>query len=84
MPAPQSLKLDRGDVAFVDRTGVALAMSTQRDTLVLITYPDQTSWTTISARLRSWIVGALWLFATVVFLFVLQRMLRRRRRTADQ
>ncbi len=84
LPAPQSLKLDRGDVAFVDRTGVALAMSTQRDTLVLITYPDQTSWTTISARLRSWIVGALWLFATIVFLFVLQRMRRRHRRAADQ
>ena len=84
LPAPQSLKLDRGDVAFVDNTGAALAMSTQRDTLVLITYPDQTSWMTISARLRPWIVGALWLFATAVFLFVLQRMLRRRRRTSDQ
>ncbi len=84
LPAPQSLKLDRGDVAFVDNTGAALAMSTQRDTLVRITYPDQTSWMTISARLRPWIVGALWLFATAVFLFVLQRMLRRRRRTSDQ
>ncbi len=84
LPAPQALKLDRGDVAFVDKTGVALAMSTQRDTLLLVTYPDQTSWTTISGQLRSWIVGALWLFATIVFLFVLQRMLRRRQRTSDE
>lgn len=84
LPAPSAVKLDRGDVAFIDRTGVALAMSTQRDTLVLITYPDQTSWTTISARFRSWIVGGLWLFATIAFLFALQRMMRRHRHRADQ
>jgi len=29
---------------FVDRAGVALAMSTERDTLVQVTYPDQVSW----------------------------------------
>jgi hypothetical protein len=59
-------------------------MSTVRDTLVLISYPDQTSWTTISGRFSSWIVGSLWLLATVAFLFALQRMLRRRARTVDE
>jgi hypothetical protein len=84
LPSPAALKLDRGDVAFLDQTGVALAMSTVRDTLVLISYPDQASWTTISGRFRSWIFGSLWLLATVVFLFVLQRMLRRRARATDE
>jgi len=83
LPAPVATKLDRGDVAFLDDGGVALAMSTARDTLVLITYPDQTSWTTVSQRYRSWIIGSLWLLATVTFLFALQRMLRRRQRTTE-
>jgi hypothetical protein len=84
LPAPASLKLDRGDVAFLDNAGIAFAMSTLRDTLVLITYPDQTSWATISERFGSWIIGGLWLLATVVFLFALQRLLRRRPRTSDE
>ncbi len=84
LPSPAALKLDRGDVAFLDQTGVALAMSTVRDTLVQITYPDQASWTTISGRFRAWIIGGLWLLATVAFLFALQRMLRRRPRTTDE
>ena len=33
-PAPADLHLDHGDVAFVDANGVALAMSTERDTVV--------------------------------------------------
>ena len=78
LPAPDALKLDRGDVAFLDRNGVALAMSTERDTLVQISYPDQVSWLTVAERFRSWIVAGLWLIATVGFLFVLQRMFRRR------
>jgi cellulose synthase operon protein B len=75
---PAELRLERGDVAFVDKTGVALAMSTERDTLVRIAYPDQVSWFTVADRFRSWIIGGLWLLATVVFLLALQRVLRRR------
>ena len=78
LPAPDALKLDHGDVAFLDHHGVALAMSTERDTLVQITYPDQVSWLTVAERFRSWIVAGLWLIATAVFLFVLQRIFRRR------
>lgn len=78
LPATAELRLDRGDVAFIDRSGIALAMSTERDTLVQVTYPDQVSWFSIAERFRPWIIGGLWLLATVVFLLVLQRLLRRR------
>ena len=40
LPAPAELHLEHGDVAFIDQTGVAMAMSTERDTLVRIAYPD--------------------------------------------
>jgi hypothetical protein len=84
LPAPRDLNIDHGDVAFVDHTGVALAMSTERDTLVRIAYPDQVSWLTVAERFRSWIIGGLWLFATAAFLLVLQRMLRRRPAGVDE
>jgi hypothetical protein len=84
LPMPAELRLERGDVAFVDKTGVALAMSTERDTLVRIVYPDQVSWFTVADRFRSWIIGGLWLLATVVFLLALQKVLRRRSRTANE
>ena len=77
-PAPSELRLDHGDVAFIDANGVALAMSTERDTVVRIAYPDQVSWLTVAERFRSWIIGGLWLFATAALLFILQRMFRRR------
>ena len=75
--APAELHLDHGDVAFIDDDGVALAMSTERDTMVQISYPDQVSWLTVAGRFRSWIIASLWLFATAVLLLVLQRMFRR-------
>jgi hypothetical protein len=84
LPAPPGLPLDRGDVAFVDKTGVALAMSTQRDTLVHIAYPDQVSWLTLAGQYRSWVIGGLWLLATVVFLGVLQMLFRRRAGAAGE
>lgn len=84
LPTPQALRLDRGDVAFVDQNGVALAMSTERDTLIRVAYPDQVSWLMVAKRFQSWIIGALWLLATVTFLFVLQRMRRRRPQSAGQ
>jgi hypothetical protein len=77
-PTPRSVHLDHGDVAFVDGNGVALAMSTERDTVVQISYPDQVSWLTVAERFRSWIGAGLWLFVTAALLLVLQRMLRRR------
>jgi hypothetical protein len=83
-PTPKDVHLDHGDVAFVDGNGVALAMSTERDTVVRISYPDQVSWLTVAGRFRSWIVVGLWLFATAALLLILQRMFRRRQaRSSD-
>ena len=78
LPAPPQLHLDRGDVAFVDDKGVALAMSTERDNVVRISYPDQVSWLTVAERFRSWIIAGFWLMGTAVLLLALQRMFRRR------
>jgi hypothetical protein len=83
LPAPTDLRLDRGDIAFVDQSGVALAMSSERDRLLQIAYPDQVSWLTVAERFRPWIVGSLWALVTVAFLFGLQRMLRRRAADAN-
>ena len=77
-PSPSELHLDHGDVAFIDGNGVALAMSTERDTVVRVTYPDHVSWLTVAERFRSWIIAGLWLFATAALLFILQRIFRRR------
>jgi len=78
LPTPPELRLERGNVAFLDRSGVAMAMSTERDALVRIAYPDQVSWITVADRFRVWIVGGLWLVVTLAFVLVLQQMLRRR------
>jgi len=77
-PAPADLHLDHGDVAFVDASGVALVMSTERDTVVKISYPDEVSWLSVAERFRSWIIAGLWLSATAALLLMLQRMFRRR------
>lgn len=78
LPTPAALRLDHGDAAFFDRSGVALALSTERDTLVHIAYLDEATWPAVAARFRLWIIGALWFLTTVGFLFALQRVLRRR------
>jgi hypothetical protein len=77
-PRAEDLRLDRGDVAFLDKSGVALALSTERDTLIRVTYPEQISWMTVADRFRTWIIGTLWVLLTIAFLYGLQRMLRRR------
>jgi len=82
LPAPEVLRLDRGDIAFVEQSGVALAMSSERDTVVRVTYPDQVSWFSIAERFHPWIIGAIWALITIVFLFGLQHMLRRRKSEA--
>ncbi len=84
LPSPTDLHLEHGDVAFIDRSGVAMALSTERDTLVRIAYPEAVSWFTVAERFRSWIIGGLWLLATCGFLLGLQRVLRRRGDTARQ
>jgi hypothetical protein len=79
LPVSPAVNLDRGDVAFLDKTGVALAMSTSRDTLLRISYPDQSSWVSVLGRYGSWIIGGLWALLTLGLVFGLQRLYRRRR-----
>jgi uncharacterized membrane protein len=71
-------------VAFLDKSGVALALSTERDTLLQVTYVDHGSWLTTLDRFRSWIVAGAWVLITVVLVFVLQRIYRRRRAAAGE
>jgi len=78
LPNPADVHLDHGDVAFIDGNGIALAMSTERDTVVQIAYPDQVSWLSVAGRFRSWIIAGLWLLATATLLLTLQRLFRRR------
>lgn len=78
LPVQANVNLDRGNVAFLDRTGVALAMSTERDTLLRMSYSEYGSWLTVFERFRSWIFGGLWVFATIMLLLILQRIYRRR------
>jgi hypothetical protein len=84
LPNPAELRIDRGDVAVFDDKGTSLAMSTERDTLVKIAYPDQVSWASVAGRFRPWVIGAFWIFGTVLFLFALQQFYRRRMRTARE
>jgi len=84
LPASPAVNLDRGDVAFLDKTGVALALSTERDTLLRVAYADRGSWLTNLDRFRSWIVGGIWVLITFALLFVLQRIYRRRYAAADE
>jgi hypothetical protein len=84
LPDSLDLHLERGDVAVLDKIGTALALSTERDTLVQISYPDQVSWLTVAERIRPWMIGALWVLGTIVFLRVVQRLFRRRPRPAGE
>lgn len=78
LSASPAINLDRGDVAFLDRSGVALALSSYRDTLLRVTYADQPSWTANLDRGWPWIVGITWVLATLALLMLAQRMYRRR------
>jgi len=71
--------LDRGDVAILDEEGVAFAFSSTRDQLVAVTYPDRMSLVDMARQYWPWIVGALWILGTLVFVTILSRMYRRRR-----
>ncbi|MDW8313929.1 MAG: cellulose biosynthesis cyclic di-GMP-binding regulatory protein BcsB [Rhodovarius sp.] len=75
---PPALALDRGDVAFADAAGIALAFAAGRDQLVRVTYPDQPDPWTLFLLYRPWIIGGLWLALTAVFIGIFVRRWRRR------
>lgn len=84
MPEPREVRLDQGDIAFIDTAGVSLSYSSVRDTLVAIDYPDAVAWTSILSRFRGVIFGAIWLAVTVLFVLAMTRIVRRRRAAAKE
>ncbi len=84
LPSSPAVNLDHGDVAFLDKTGVALALSTEHDTLLRVSYADEGSWLTWVGRYRSTIVACIWALVTVALIFVLQRIYRRRNASAGE
>jgi hypothetical protein len=72
--APQTIGLDRGNVAFIGASGVALALSTERERLVEVVYPNEESWLDLLRRYRTWIIAAAWLALTIGVLVALARM----------
>ena len=80
LPEPEAAggRLDRGDVAVIDKAGIALAFSTEQKQTVTIAYQDIRSWGDRAAEYRPWIVGALWIALTALFIRTLSRMYRSR------
>ena len=79
LPPPSKLQLDRGNVAVLDRNGVAFAFSTERDRLVQVIYPDKSSLADIANAYRPWVVGALWLAFSLLVVVSVQRFYSRGR-----
>jgi hypothetical protein len=77
-PDAPGTRLDRGDVAVIDRAGIALAFSTEQEQTVTIAYQDIRSWADIAAEYRPWLIGALWILLSAFFVKALSRMYRRR------
>ena len=73
---PASLRLDRGNVAIIDGAGVAFAFSNERDRLVEVVYPEQSTMAEIANAYRPWIVGALWLASSLLIVVGLLRFHR--------
>ncbi|MCC7425653.1 MAG: hypothetical protein IT557_02010 [Alphaproteobacteria bacterium] len=78
LPYAETVGLNRGNVAFIDDRGVSLAISTRRDTLVEVAYPEQAGWREMLVRFRVWIVTASWVVLSLLLLALLRRMWRRR------
>jgi cellulose synthase operon protein B len=74
----QAIRLDRGDIAVIDKAGIALAFSTAEKQAVNVVYHEIRSWTDLAGEYRPWIVGAIWLLLTALFVRALSLMYRRR------
>ena len=76
---PSQLQLDRGNVAVVDKNGVAFAFSTDRDRLIEVVYPDKLSLAEIANAYRPWVVGGLWLAFSLLVVMSVHRFYARGR-----
>ena len=79
--APSKLLLDRGNVAIIDRSGVAFSYSTERDRLVQVLYPERMSLADIANAYRPWVIGGLWLALTLLVAMSMQRFYSKSRNT---
>ncbi|NDA46317.1 MAG: hypothetical protein EBY21_03390 [Alphaproteobacteria bacterium] len=79
--APSKLLLDRGNVAIIDRSGVAFSYSTERDRLVQVLYPERMSLAEIANAYRPWVIGGLWLALTLLVAMSMQRFYSKSRNT---
>ncbi len=79
--APSKLLLDRGNVAIIDRSGVAFSYSTERDRLVQVLYPERMSLAEIANAYRPWVIGGLWLALTLLVAMSVQRFYSKSRDT---
>ncbi len=74
-------RLDRGDIALLDRQGVALAWSSRDSApLVRANYPDAPATTSIVLIWRPYVVGVLWLAGVALVGYAFARPRRDRRR----
>jgi len=76
--APQSIVLDRGNVAFIGPSGVALAFSTERSQLVDVTYADAPAWQVRARRYGIGLLLAFWIALSIAVLMALKRFYRQR------
>jgi hypothetical protein len=81
MPRPETtpIRLDRGNVAVIDKVGIALAFSTDRKEAASISYLDIRSWKDVADEYRPWIVAGVWLLVAMVFVGALSRARRRKK-----
>ncbi len=77
--AGKPVSLGRGDVAFIDGNGIELAFSTERDRLVDISYPDETSFLELLKRYWLWLVVIGWLLASAGFVYLLRSVYKSRK-----
>jgi len=78
LPLPQSLTLSRGDVAFVDPTGVIMSLLSGADTVVEVDYPEVESWFDLLSAYRYYALAAIWVVVTLGLILGLRRLYRAR------
>ncbi|MGG5808705.1 hypothetical protein [Falsiroseomonas sp. CW058] len=73
LPPAAAPRLDRGDIALLDRQGVALAWATGRPALVAVAYPEARAETSPLLAWRPWVVGVLWLCGVGLVVYAFRR-----------
>lgn len=82
-PNPEEITLDRGDIAFIDRRGTFLELSSETDTVVEITYPEEETFADIFAQYRYFVLAAIGIIALLIFITVFQSVRRSWRSTQE-